>query len=151
MNTVYDYEKVEDQLEEILEKNRDAEKGYRKAADNADSPSLKSFFARKATDRNSFNSSLKREMMANYHEIEDNGTFAGNIHRAWMDVKALFSGNNDEAMLEESIKGDKAAVEEYEEVLQDKTLPLSISQLVRRQMTQIQSDLSTVKRLEDLS
>ncbi|MGY8914391.1 MAG: DUF2383 domain-containing protein, partial [Flavobacteriales bacterium] len=36
-----------DQLEEILEKNKDAEKGYAKAAENAKSQGLQSYFSRK--------------------------------------------------------------------------------------------------------
>ena len=149
MNTTY--EKVVDQLEEILEKNRDAEKGYRKAAENADTAGLKSYFLRKATDRVSFIGSLKSEMIASYDDIDDTGSFSGTIHRTWMDVKAFFSADNDEAMLEEAIKGDKAAIEEYEEVLQDTALPLSIANLLRDQLFKIRTDLNTVKRLEDLS
>jgi len=41
-----------------------------------------------------FNESLKRELVANYDEIDDDGSFTGTIQRAWMDIKALF-GNND--------------------------------------------------------
>lgn len=139
------------QLEEILEKNRDAEKGYKKAAENADSNSLKSYFQKKSSDRRSFNDALKSELVASYDEIDDDGTFSGTVHRAWMDVKALFSGDNDKSMLEEAIRGDKAAVEEYEEVLEDTTLPTSIATLIREQKMKIRTDLNKIKTLEDLA
>ncbi|WP_430908212.1 ferritin-like domain-containing protein [Maribacter sp. 2-571] len=144
------YEKVTDQLEEILEKNVDAEKGYKKAAENATDLNLKNFFERKAKDRGKFNAELRRELSSNYEEIDEDGSFAGTVHRSWMDVKAFFSGDNDEAMLEEAIKGDKAAVEEYEEVLEDSTLPQSLATLVRNQLISIRTDLNNVRRLEDL-
>ena len=144
------YEKIVDQLEEILEKNNDAVKGYSKAAENANDSRLKAYFTKKSSDRKIFNNALKREMVANYDEIDDDGSFTGTIHRAWMDVKSFFSGDNDEAMLEEAIKGDKAAVEEYEEVLKDANLPPSIAQLVREQEIQIRTDLNKIKVLEDL-
>lgn len=144
------HEEMIDQLEEILEKNRDAEKGYKKAAENADSAKLKNYFQKKSSDRATFNASLKRELVANYDEIDDDGTFGGTIHRAWMDVKAFFSGDDDEAMLEEAIRGDKSAVEEYEEVLEDTTLPNSIATLVRNQQMKIRTDLNKIKSLEDL-
>ncbi|WP_373516213.1 PA2169 family four-helix-bundle protein [Pricia sp.] len=144
------HEEMVDQLEEILEKNRDAEKGYKKAAENADSISLKSYFEKKARDRKSFNDSLKRELVANYDKIDDDGSFGGTIHRTWMDVKAFFSGDNDESMLEEAIRGDKSAVEEYEEVLEDTTLPSSIATLIRDQQMKIRTDLNKIKTLEDL-
>lgn len=54
-----------------------------------------------------FNAQLKREMVVNYKEIDDEGSFTGTMHRVWMDVKALFSADNDESMLEEAIRGEK--------------------------------------------
>lgn len=145
------YEKLVHQLEEILQKNRDAEKGYRKAAENADSQSLMSYFENKSREREQFNNSLKREMVANYDDIDDDSSFTGSMHRTWMDIKAFFSGDNDEAMLEEAIRGDKAAVEEYDEVLEDTTLPSSIATLIRQQSTKIRTDLSQIKSMEDFA
>lgn len=139
-----------DQLEEILEKNRDAVKGYENAAENAESQDLKTFFKDKASERAEFNDQLKTELSATYDEIDDEGSFSGSIHRTWMDIKNFFSGDNDEAMLEESIKGDKAAVEEYEEILKDTALPQNISILLRDQYVKIRSDLNKVRSLEDL-
>lgn len=139
-----------DQLEEILEKNRDAEKGYAKAADNADSASLRAYFQQKSHERKSFNDELKRELVSNYNEIDDDGSFTGTIHRTWMDIKALFSADNDESMLEEAIRGDKAAVEEYEEVLEDTTIPARLATLIRNQQMKLRTDLNKIKSLEDL-
>src|SRR5665811_384702 len=118
------HEEMVDQLEEILEK--------------------------KSRERKTFNESLKRELVANYDDIDDDGTFSGTIHRTWMDIKAFFSGDNDESMLEEAIRGDKSAVEEYEEVLEDATLPASIATLLRTQQIKIRTDLNKIKSLEDL-
>jgi len=139
-----------DQLEEILQKNRDAEKGYAKAAENADSASLQSFFNRKSNQRREFNNALKRELVVSYEKVDDSGSFTGTIHRTWMDIKSFFSGNSDESMLEEAIRGDKAAVKEYEEILEDTLLPSNIAVLIRDQHLRINTDLQTVKSLEDL-
>lgn len=142
------HENLVDQLEEILEKNRDAEKGYKKAAENAENVRLKSFFQDRAHTRKLFNDELKRELVLNYDEIDDSGSFTGTIHRAWMDVKALFSADNDESMLEEAIRGEKASVEEYEEVLQDANLPPRIASMVRQQMLKVQEDLTRIENME---
>jgi len=141
--------KLVDRLEEILEKNRDAEKGYAKAAENADSPQLQSYFREKSTDRKRFNELLKGELVANYEEIDDDGSFTGTIHRAWMDIRSLF-GSNDKSMLQEAIRGDKSAVEEYEEVLANKELPMQIATIIREQQMKIRTDLNNIKTLEDL-
>lgn len=140
-----------DRLEEILEKNRDAAKGYAKAAENASSPDLKSYFQRKSSERKDFNATLKSKMVSAYDEVDDGSSFSGAIHRTWMDVKALFSGDNDEAMLEEAIKGDKAAVEEYEEILEDGNLPIDIAECIAEQKNKIQDDLKEVRKMETLA
>ena len=141
--------KLVDRLEEILEKNRDGQKGYVKAAENADSPQLQSYFRRKSTDRMQFNEALKRELVATYDEIDDDGSFTGTIHRAWMDIKSLF-GSSDKSMLEEAIRGDKAAVKEYEEVLKEEALPMRVATIIREQQMKIRTDLNNIKSLEDL-
>ena len=67
-----------------------------------------------------------------------------------MDIKAFFSADNDESMLEEAIRGDKAAVEEYEDVLDDKDLPANVASVIREQLIKIRTDLNKVKSMEDL-
>ena len=47
------------------------------------------------------------------------GTAAASIHRTWMDIKSAIVGKSDESVLEECIRGDKAAVEEYKSVLEN--------------------------------
>lgn len=147
MNTRH--EKLSDQLQEILQKNVDAEKGYRKAAENAENGSLKAYFQNRANDRSTFNGELKRELVTSYNDIDDDGTFTGTMHRAWMDVKAFFSADDDESMLEEAIRGEKASVEEYEDVLKNTDLPTSIATLVSKQKNHIQQDLNNVRSMED--
>lgn len=139
-----------DQLAEILEKNKDAEKGYAKAAENAKSIGLQNYFRRKSDERRDFNDQLKSGIVANFNEVDDSGSFTGSMHRTWMDIKTFFSGNEDEAMMEEAIRGEKAAVKEYEEVLESEVLPLPIEVLIREQKLRIQKDLNTIKSLEDL-
>ena len=143
-------ENLENRLGGIFEKNIDAWKGYQNAAKNAEDHNLKLFFERKSRERHMFNQDLKREITVNYGEIEEDGSATGTIHRAWMDIKSFFTGNNDEAMLEECIRGDKAAQEEYEDILEDQDLPLSIAALIRDQKVKIQNDLYKIKTMEDL-
>ena len=143
-------DKLVEVLEEILEKNRDAEKGYKKAAENADGAALRSYFERKSSERANFCNELKSEMATAYADFDEDGTFTGTMHRAWMDIKNFFSSDSDEAMLEEAIRGDKAAFEEYEDVLNDNTLPTRIASIIRDQKMKIRTDLNNIKTLEDL-
>lgn len=143
-------EKVAEKLNGLLEKTYDAEKGYKKASENTDHMLLKTFFERKSKERNTFGHALKTEIFNFGQEADKGGSATGAAHRAWMDIKSFFSSDSPEAMLEEAIRGEKASVEEYRDVLSETSLPPSTSTLLTKQLNQIQGDLNQVKRLEDL-
>ena len=142
-------EEVAEKLNDIIEKNIDAHKGFEKAAENAGSHSLANYFKDKASKRKKFVSELKQEVRGTGEEVEDDGSVTGSVHRTWMDVKAFFSADDDESMLEESIRGEKAAVEEYRDALEC-NLPDGTMRVLRNQLQTIESDLSEIKTLEDI-
>ncbi|SNQ43225.1 ferritin-like domain-containing protein [Cellulophaga lytica] len=144
-------EQVGTKLNNLIEKTYDAEKGYKKAAENTDHNALKTYFNKRSKERYDFGHELKTEIAKFGEEPEKGGSLTGSMHRAWMDTKAFFSADDAESMLEESIRGEKAAVEEYENVLQDTTLPSSTATVLLKQMNNIKSDLNTIKFLEDIS
>jgi len=143
-------EEVGNKLNELLEKTYDAEKGFKKAADNTDNPQLKSYFESKSKQRYDFGHELKTEIMSFGQEVDKGDSFTGKAHRAWMDVKALFSLDNAESMLEEAIRGEKAAIEDYEDVLSDTSLPSTTATILRSQKDAIQNGLANIKILEDV-
>ncbi len=144
-------EKVGKKLNGLLEKTYDAEKGFKKAAENTDHSGLRSYFENKAKQRYDFGHALKSEIKMFGQEVDKGDSLTGKAHRAWMDVKALFSSDDDEATLEEAIRGEKAALEEYEDVLKETSLPSSTSTILKSQRQAIENGLSNIKSLEDLS
>lgn len=144
-------EEVSNKLNSLLEKNYDTEKNYKFAAENAKSPRLKSFFNERAQERYDFGHELKSEIR-NFGEVPDKGSsFTGDIQRSWMNLKTNLSSNKEEALLEESIRGEKAAVEEYNEVLKDKNIPPSTENILLKQRNAITAALNKVKSLEQLA
>lgn len=143
-------EKIYEELQEILEKNIDAVKGYEKAAENTDHAGLKSYFQRKAKERKEFNTELRSKIKANYSDFDEDGSFTGTMHRAWMDIKSLFSADDAESMLEESIKGDKAAIDEYNDVIEEQSLPADLRDLLLQQKNKIEADINKNDSLENL-
>lgn len=137
-------------LNELLEKNYDAEKGYKNAAENTDHVGLKAFFNRKASQRYDFGHELKDEIRAFGEQPDKSGSITGDVHRVFMDLKKFLSSSDNEAVLEEAIRGEKATIENYENVLEDTTLPPSTKAILERQKAAIEQDLSTIKSLEDL-
>jgi uncharacterized protein (TIGR02284 family) len=143
-------EEVGNKLNGLLEKTYDAEKGYKKAAENVDNSALKTYFDQKSQERYNFGHELKQEIKSFGQDVDKGGSVTGSAHRAWMDVKSLFSGDDAESMLEEAIRGEKAAVDEYEDVLNDTSLPSSTRSILESQRNTINSGLSRIKSLEDL-
>lgn len=143
-------DKLGSRLNDLLEKNYDAEKGFKKASENAKHSGLKSYFKTKEQERYDFGHQLKSEIRNFGKEPDKGGSATGAAHRTWMEVKSWFSSDNDESMLEEAIRGEKASVEEYREVLQETTLPQTTQELLHSQKTTIENGLSNIRKLEDL-
>ncbi|MGC1205002.1 MAG: PA2169 family four-helix-bundle protein [Flavobacteriaceae bacterium] len=144
-------DEVGEKLNNLLEKTYDAEKGFKKAAENVDNTALKSYFTQKAQERYSFGHELKSEIKAFGQDVDKGGSLKGTAHRTWMDVKALFYNEDAESMLEEAIRGEKTAIKEYENVLDETSLPMSTKSILSSQKSKIEMGLTRIKRLEDLS
>lgn len=142
-------EEVGNKLNNLLTKSYDAEAGYKKAAEKVSNTGLKNFFNNRAQDRYNFGHEIKEEVRSFGQEVDKRTSFTADAHRAWMDIKAAFTTDNDEAVLEEAIRGEKASVETYNEVLAETTLPSSTRTILEQQRNSIQNALNEVKTLEE--
>ncbi|WP_298486942.1 PA2169 family four-helix-bundle protein [uncultured Maribacter sp.] len=144
-------EAIGNKLNNLLEKTYDAEKGFKKAAEKTNNAFLKGYFDRKTKERYNFGQELKTEIKAYGQEVETGDSMAAKAHRTWIDIKTLFATDNEEAILEEAIRGEKAAVKEYTEVLNDTTLPPSTAHVLGKQKKAIEIGITNIKTLEDLA
>ncbi|NEV92534.1 PA2169 family four-helix-bundle protein [Psychroflexus sp. YR1-1] len=144
-------EKVSNKLNELLEKNYDAEAGYIAAKDNVKNSDLKNFFKERATDRYDFGHEIKEEIRS-FGEKPDKGTsIKGDAHRVWMNLKSTFSSNSDEAVLKEAIRGEKKALEDYNEILKEVDLPASTRTVLEKHRSSLQAALDHVKTIKDFA
>lgn len=141
-------EKIAGKLNDLLEKNYDSEKGYKLAEEKVDDPQLKEIFRSRAQNRYDFGHELKAEIKK-YGEKPDKGTsLKGDLHRSWMNIKSSLSSDKEEAILEEAIRGEKAAVSDYDSVIAEKDIPSTTKNLLTRQRDHIKSALEQVKNLD---
>lgn len=138
-------------LQELLEKNYDAEKGYKKVLEEADNPNLKDFLKQQAVIRNRFATEIHTALRALNAEPKEKGSTAGDLHRTWIDIKTLFSSNDDEAVLEECLRGEKASQKEYEEKLKKTPFSNETKAVLEKHLQQIRTTVSEIKHLEDLA
>ncbi|MDO7171920.1 ferritin-like domain-containing protein [Mariniflexile sp. AS56] len=139
-----------DVLQELLQKNYDAEAGYKQIMQKSDNVLLKNWLQSKAQQRSQFANELDALIRGLNATPVSDGTILGTAHRAWIDVKTTLSSNTDEAILEECIRGEQASVDEYEKQLAKVSNYSDINNLVYSQLVSVKTALNTVKRLEDI-
>lgn len=136
-------------LNELITKNYDAEEGYKKAADLVDNDTqLQQFFRDQAKSRYDFGHELKKEIKSVGGEVDKGTSVKGDLHRAWMTIKDTFSQNDSKAMLEEVVRGEEAAVEEYRNIIDEATLAPTTQSLLQKQVTSVQSALANARSLD---
>ncbi|MBG43990.1 MAG: hypothetical protein CL530_08475 [Aequorivita sp.] len=145
------HEEIVNNLQDLLEKNYDAEKGFTKAMKDAKNNNLKKFLQQQALQRNRFATELDQQIRNLNETPKESGSFTGDLHRTWIDIKSAVAGNTDEAVLEECIRGEKASWNEYEEKLKENNFPPTISNVLQKQASEIHTTLNSVKTLEDLA
>ncbi|MDO6810949.1 PA2169 family four-helix-bundle protein [Zobellia galactanivorans] len=143
-------EKIAKNLNALIEKNRDAKKGFTNAAQHAKAKSLSLWFGNRALEREVFNKMLKMEVSSFGQDFDLNGSLTGDIHRTWMDFKSLFTMDNDKAMIAEAIRGERAALEEYNSVLAEISLPTSTEGVLNDQRIKIEHGLAILRTLDDI-
>lgn len=148
-------EKIHDEhvssLQSLLKKNYDAEKSFKKSMEIAESPTLKDFLQKQAAQRSRFATEITDELRNLNEEPKEKGTLSGDIHRGWIDVRTTFSGNKDETVLAECIRGEKASASEYEDQLKKHNFPPRIADVLKKQSNEIQQTLNEIKSLKDIS
>ncbi len=142
---------VADKLNQLLEKTYDAEKGYKEAADNVKDAKMKSFLQEQAQQRYNFGHEIKQEIKAFDQEPDKGGSAKGSLHRTWMDVKTAFSGNENETVMKEVQRGEEAALEDYDEILAESTLPGTTKDILRNQRQQIAQAKQSASNWEVIS
>ncbi|MEN8815638.1 MAG: PA2169 family four-helix-bundle protein [Nonlabens sp.] len=144
--------KTEKYLNALLEKTYDAQRGYANAAEVTEHVQLKRWLAQQGARRTEFAASLAGEIKGMNATPELDGSVAGDLHRGWMSIKAALSLNKDESILEECLTGEKAAIEEYNDVLSHKNeLSPTLVTVLEAQKDEIKATINKVNTLEDFA
>lgn len=141
-------EEISEKLNHILERNMDAEKNYRFASENTENERLKEFFSERADERYDFQHELKSEIR-NFGEVpKKESSFLGDVQRTWMNLKTALSSNKEEALLEEITRGEKAALGEYDDILNSPHLRPGTRRVLVKQKEVIEKILARTKKME---
>jgi uncharacterized protein (TIGR02284 family) len=143
------FEKISNKLNELLIKNYDAEQGYIKAMHNVENDRLKSFFTERSEDRGRFASQIRTQILLFGETPKESGSFTGTMHRNWMDFKTLFTSNDEKVILEEILRGEKASLEDYNEIISETDIPENIKTVLVSHRNSIKNVINNVPKLEE--
>ncbi|MDB5060337.1 MAG: aldehyde dehydrogenase [Mucilaginibacter sp.] len=145
-------EKAIEVLNDLIEINNDRIDGFDRASKElgeGDSD-LKSLFSKFASDSRRNVQELSAAVSQAGGEVETGNSASGTIHRAWLDVKATFSGHDRKSILEECERGEDAIKKAYRDALtEDNGLSTQYSQLIVQQQQIINEGHDRIKALRD--
>ena len=113
-------ETTTDLLQDLIKINNDRIAGYRRAIAEARDldVDLKALFESMVQESETYKQELASRLSeAGIQELEEGTTNAGKIYRAWMDLKATFTGSDRKAILESCEFGEDAWRRSYEQAL----------------------------------
>jgi uncharacterized protein (TIGR02284 family) len=145
-------EKTIDVLNDLIEINNDRAAGFEKAANDLDDVNidLKTTFEQLAEQSRTNVTELAAAVGRNNGSPETGTSISGSLHRAWIDVKALFGGSDRKSILEECERGEDAIKNAYQTALRENDLEPEVQQLLYRQQQGINASHDTIKRLRDI-
>jgi len=136
------------QLNLLLAKTKEAEKGFAAAAEKAVRVDLKNYFQQKSNRRNVFALEISTAIRALGKTENPNHNYLGDIHRFWMDVKTALSFDTDEALLEECERGEKYSLEDYDKVLANQNLSIPVRNVLESQRDKVATTIETMQILD---
>lgn len=143
-----EFESVCKKVINILE---DGQKGFADIGSHLKDETLKRYFLAESLKRANFRAELENELHRHgVHDVHEEGTTAGKIHRAWFDFKEKIHAADDHSLLESAEAGEDEAKKVYADALAEE-LPLPLRQLLAEQNAHILSSHDYVRNHRDVT
>ncbi len=136
---------------DLIETLEDGKEGFAAAAEKlaeSDRSDVAPQFQRVSQQRAAFAAELDALAAEYGDDIDESGSVAGTLHRAWMAVKDTFSGSDPDAVLDAAEQGEDHAVAEFEKALGADISP-TLRAVVARQLTEIRTTHDKVRALRN--
>ena len=146
-----------DVLNDLILINNDRIAGYEKAiaelrgkggADQEDLD-LTILFEKMIDDSRDFRNALGKEVQVLGGDMADGTMTSGKIYRAWMDIKAMFTGKDRHVILSNCEAGEDAAQKAYKEALEEESLPQFLYVMISDQKELLKESHDEIRALRD--
>lgn len=138
-------------LQDLVQINNDRITGYERAIKELKEKDddLKTLFAGMIDESRQAKLALAQEVQVMGADVDKGTTASGKIYRAWMDVKAVFTGQDRKSVLENCHTGEHAALKAYTTALEDEHLPAYLREMIEKQKSIFEASHDEVKSLRD--
>lgn len=141
-------------LNDLIKINNDRITGYEKAATESKDIDidLQAIFNKMADESRKYVAELTHQVTSLGGESEGGSTTMGKLYRAWMDVKATFTGKDRTAILSSCEFGEDAAQKAYKDALaSDADIDTETRQLITTQQASLKSSHDLIKKYRDIN
>ncbi len=143
-----DIKDVIETVNDLIETSKDGEYGFRRCAERVEAPGLKQVLGRRADECQKAATELQTIISQLGGTAETGGSALGAVHRGWVSVRDVLSGNSDLAVLEECERGEDAALDRYRTALED-SLPPHVRNIVERQYEGVKRNHNQIRTLRN--
>ena len=126
----------------------DSINGYRDAAEHAEGSQFQQLFRRMADDRSRVAEDLRSEVRRLGGNPPDDGSFLGNTHQRFLDLKAAVTGRNDQSIINEVERGEDYLKEKFETALNSQDLPPESRSVIERAYQSVREGHDRVRDLK---
>ena len=142
-------EETQNGINHLISRNRDAGKGFVEVANNINHVNLTQWLIDWAKIHDELADQLELVMKQVGVEPDSDTSMLGELHHVWIDLKAQWTNNDSAALLGECIRGEETALEDYQEVIAEKEMPLFARNILNNQKSKIQEAVDGLKVLKN--
>ncbi len=138
-------------LNDLIQINNDRIVGYEKAMEELkpEDADLKSLFVKMVGESHKYKMALATEVQVLGEQADQGTTTSGKIYRAWMDVKAAFTGHDRKTVLSNCEFGEDAAQKAYKMALDEDDLSSNLRTMITDQKASLRVSHDEIKALRD--
>ena len=128
-------------VKELIKTLEDGRDGFAKAAERLEknsAPDVGRQFREFSAQRSAMADELRRSAQLVGYTVPEGGTIAGAVHRGWIAVKDVLSGDDATAIIAAAEQGEDHAKSKYRDALSEQTLSPEIRTVIQRQAAQIE-------------
>ncbi len=140
---------LEKVVKNVINILQDGQKGFADLGEHLKDDTIKRYFLAESLKRAAFRGELENELHRHgVHDVHEEGTVSGSLHRTWGDLKTKVFGTDDHDILATAEQGEDQAKKVYADALAQE-LPLPLHQLLSEQNAHILNSHDYVKAHRD--